>query len=80
MGVDGTDLTEEDELKKKDIILSLAPYNSLHGTLSREKRKFIPPDLLTMGDFDSNHPWNFERNENLCKYEGKFICLWPTYT
>ena len=76
MGVDGTDLSHELEQKKKDIMLSLAPYNILHKTIGRTKRTFIPPDLLTMDDFDSNHQWNFVGSENICKYAGNFIYLW----
>ena len=71
MGVDGSDLSPELQLKKKDVMLALAPFNCLHSTLVRERRKYIPADLDTMEEFDQNHEWNFNKEENLCKFAGK---------
>ena len=45
MGVDETMLNAEDQFKKKEVIRALKPYNQLHHTLLRKRRKYIPTDL-----------------------------------
>ena len=71
MGVDGADLSPQLEMRRKDVMLALAPYNVMHTSLARERRKYIPADLESMQNFDQNHSWNFCKEENLCKYAGE---------
>lgn len=70
MGVAGTTLTAALQQRKKEIIRALKPYHQLHNTLLKERRKYIPRDLMTMDEFDENSSHNFSADENLCKYSG----------